>query len=202
MTTVPFSSSNLAKYQFDIDLGCVVSYHSGSPRNMKWSYSSGRQRISITTPYGDKLSYSYAEILNCIDLLKIANEGKREDLVKLRNLAAHSGFYYGSEMEAAIAMAKSKQVETKDPASVSNSAETILDPSLFDIAPAHDFVAVSNAQRCSQYFGAGTSIGEVIKTLRKRGLVVDPKELQFFNPHTQQVTKLDVQVVETFKGFV
>lgn len=70
--------------------------------------------------------------------------------------------------------------------------------SALDMRPGHDFIMFSTSKRCSQYFTANTTIGEAMAVFQKRGLPLDPKELQILNPQTGKISKLKVKVVETY----
>ena len=66
------------------------------------------------------------------------------------------------------------------------------------IAPPFEYVLFSTKHQCSQYFFANTTIQEALQRFARRGVVLDPKEIQILNTWTGKVSQLAVKVVETY----
>jgi hypothetical protein len=71
-------------------------------------------------------------------------------------------------------------------------------PGLADIKPNYEYVVFSVANRCSQYFYAGTSIQDALGMFAKRGITLNPKEIQILNPATGKISKMEIKTVETY----
>lgn len=66
------------------------------------------------------------------------------------------------------------------------------------IAPPFEYVLFSTKHQCSQYFFANTNIREALQRFARRGVVLDPTEIQILNTWTGKVSQLAVKVVETY----
>ena len=84
----------------------------------------------------------------------------------------------------------SKPVKSAEPQCVTNS--------LALVKPAYDYVVFSKANRCSQYFFAGTSLQEAMDGFARRGEVLKPSEIRIVNANTGQLVQLTVRTVETY----
>lgn len=93
-------------------------------------------------------------------------------------------------LEPAEIEVSSKTVKSAEPQCVTNS--------LALVKPAYDYVVFSKANRCSQYFFAGTSLQEAMDRFARRGEVLKPSEICIVNVNTGQVSQLTVRTVETY----
>lgn len=63
-------------------------------------------------------------------------------------------------------------------------------PVLGEIAPTNAYVMYSDADRCSQYFFAGTTLQQALDKFAKRGLHLKPENIRILNTVTGKIHKV------------
>lgn len=65
-------------------------------------------------------------------------------------------------------------------------------------APSFEYVMFSKKEKASQFFYSGTPIADALAKFARRGVNIDPSEVQILNVKTNQVSKLAAKVVTTY----
>ena len=66
------------------------------------------------------------------------------------------------------------------------------------LKPDFEYVLFSTANRCSQYFFAGTPVQEALDRFAKRGECIKNEDVRILNTQSGKVSRIGVQRVETY----